>query len=136
MKEKDVWSTKIVYFFFKPGPQTDQGVLTQQTWRSNYKAGHELNLYPEALKTETRILNVVTKVNSSIFIQFTAKANSLWCDLGVLLMQVSSAKIWTKTKWQIFHKLVVSRKVRTLCTGSTVEKGLFQAPGMNSHKKQ
>lgn len=74
---------------------------------------------------ENSILNVVTKVNASIFTQFTPKANSVSWDLGVLLVQVSSAKIWTKPKWQIFHKLVVSRKVKTLCTGSTVEEGLF-----------
>lgn len=84
---------------------------------------------------ENRFLNVATKVNSSIFTQFTAKANSVSWGLGVLLAQVSSAKIWTKTKWQIFHKLVVSCEVKTLCTGSTVEEGLFQEPGTNSHKK-
>lgn len=85
---------------------------------------------------ENRFLNAATKVNSFIFTQFTAKAHSVSWDLGVLLVQVSSAKIWTKTKQQIFHKLVVSHKVKTLCTGSTVEEGLFQAPEMNSHKKQ
>lgn len=65
-------------------------------------------------KTENRFFNVATKENSSIFAQFTAKANSVSWDLEVLLVQVSSAKIWTKTKQQIFHKLVVSRKVKTL----------------------
>lgn len=85
---------------------------------------------------ENRFLNAATKINSSVFTQLTAKARCVSWDLGVLLVQVSSAKIWTKTKQQIFHKLVVSHKVKTLHTGSTVEEGLFQVPETNSHKKQ
>lgn len=66
--------SKLYLFIFKKKPTktnkiwVGQWMLTQQTWRSSYKAGHKRNLSPEAVqRLQIKFLNTATKVISDIF---------------------------------------------------------------------